>query len=62
MAAAMLLTAGCSGKKEEAESGAATESNAETAAAETETEEYVAESSVKLEIIKELRLPWPRQR
>lgn len=48
MAAAMLVTAGCSGKKEEAESGAATESSAETAAAETEAEEYVAESSVKL--------------
>ncbi|MBP3925961.1 MAG: trigger factor [Clostridium sp.] len=48
MAAAMLLTAGCSGKKEEAESGAATESSAETAAAETQAEEYVADSSVKL--------------
>ena len=48
MAAAMLVTAGCSGKKADTESGAATESNAETAAAETETEEYVAESSVKL--------------
>ena len=50
MAAMMLVTAGCSGKKADPADGTQTETGSSEAAgtAEPETEEYVAEGSIKL--------------
>ena len=48
MAAMMLVTAGCSGKKADPADGTQTESSEAAGTAEPETEEYVAEGSIKL--------------